>query len=122
MAARWCFSIFPMVSGSCATDLAQPHLKRHQVWGYKIAVSVRVDGDVAIVAVADDGPGIRPHERDHIFTPSGRAHDVPSQPNSIGLGLTVSCTLARLMGGDLVYTYNGTSMFECELPLAPSRP
>lgn len=39
--------------------------------GDKIAVSVRVDGDVAILVVADDGPGIPPHELHHIFTPYG---------------------------------------------------
>jgi len=38
-----------------------------------------------------------------IFEPYERGERKPTQPDSIGLGLSVARDLARLMGGDLVY-------------------
>jgi hypothetical protein len=43
---------------------------------------------------------------------------VVGQPESVGLGLTVSRTLAELMGGSLTYRYDERSVFRLELPLA----
>jgi len=86
--------------------------------GEEIVVSAAVDGHDAVVRIADNGAGIPENEWDEIFEPYARAHSVPSQPNSVGLGLTVSRTLARLMGGDLTYHFDGSSIFECRLPLA----
>jgi signal transduction histidine kinase len=56
-------------------------------------------------------------EWERIFEPYERAHDTPTQPASIGLGLTVSRQLARLMGGDLTYESDGSSsVFKLVLP------
>ncbi|MGH8872420.1 MAG: ATP-binding protein, partial [Acidimicrobiia bacterium] len=43
----------------------------------------------------------------------------PSQPGSVGLGLTVARRLAELMEGNLTYRHdNGTSIFTLRLPKA----
>jgi signal transduction histidine kinase len=75
------------------------------------------------VRVRDDGPGVPAGLRERIFDPYESAHDPAGQPGSVGLGLTVSRKLARLMGGDLTYCYEeATSVFELRLPAAPTEP
>ena len=70
-----------------------------------------------VLTVTDDGPGVDPAQWETIFEPYHRAHEAPTQPDSIGLGLTVSRQLARLMGGDLVYAYGERgSVFTLTLP------
>jgi len=72
-----------------------------------------------VLTVSDDGPGIDPAQWDSIFEPYHRAHEATTQPASIGLGLTVSRQLARLMGGDLVYEHGEDgSAFYLTLPAA----
>jgi signal transduction histidine kinase len=67
--------------------------------------------------VRDNGRGIPLDERERIFDPYERAHDAPGLTASMGLGLTISRGLARLMGGDLTYRYEGgESIFELLLP------
>ena len=66
--------------------------------------------------VIDDGAGIGPVDREKVFQPYTRAGGDAAMPGSIGLGLPVSRRLARLMGGDLVYRYEGCSVFELTLP------
>ena len=39
---------------------------------------------------------------------------------AMGLGLSVSRRLARMMDGDLVYHHDGESVFRLMLPLLPS--
>jgi K+-sensing histidine kinase KdpD len=65
----------------------------------------------------DNGGGIPQGEWESIFDPYSRSHHRAGQPASVGLGLTVSRVLARRMGGDLTYRYDGrTSVFEMVLP------
>ena len=72
-------------------------------------------GGVA-VAVSDDGPGVPLARRDTIFEPYGTAHEPSTQPASVGLGLAVARSLARLMGGDLVHERRtGWTVFELRL-------
>jgi PAS domain S-box-containing protein len=66
--------------------------------------------------VVDDGVGIAPVDREKVFQPYTRATGDAAMPGSIGLGLPVSRRLARLMGGDLVYRFEGYSVFELTLP------
>jgi len=73
-----------------------------------------------VVEVWDDGLGVPEADRDSIFEPYTSAHDSPHQPGAMGLGLAVSLTLARLMGGDLTYHYSeGRSVFRLTLPGRP---
>ena len=59
---------------------------------------------------------------ERIFEAYQRAHATAGQPGSVGLGLTVSRTLAELMGGTLRYVPDVGSCFEVTLPaaIAPS--
>jgi PAS domain S-box-containing protein len=87
--------------------------------------TVRVEGGASSngstwLRVIDDGAGIPAEDREAVFQPYTRARSDHAPPGSMGLGLPVSRRLARLMGGDLVYRYDGGSVFELTLP-APAR-
>jgi signal transduction histidine kinase len=85
--------------------------------GENIAVRVDGDEDSVYVRVEDDGPGIVVEEQDRIFEPYQRAHDAPGVTASMGLGLSISRDLARLMGGELRYgTEPGLSVFTLSMP------
>jgi PAS domain S-box-containing protein len=74
------------------------------------------------LSISDDGPGISAGLEEKIFEPYARDHEPGSQPNSVGLGLTVSRHLARLMGGDLVYARGDRSTFTLTLPTVDMGP
>jgi two-component system OmpR family sensor kinase len=72
----------------------------HTPDGTPIDVNVRADGDVAVLTVADQGPGIAPADRDHIFEPFHRAD--PSRARAtggVGLGLAIVSAIAAAHGG-----------------------
>jgi PAS domain S-box-containing protein len=70
----------------------------------------------AFVRVVDNGAGIDPALRESVFEAYESAHEQPGRTGSVGLGLTVSRKLARLMGGDLTYRFEDGSVFELALP------
>jgi signal transduction histidine kinase len=79
-------------------------------------------GEMASIAVCDDGDPIPQGERNRIFEAYRRRDAASAVPGSVGLGLTVSRELARQMGGDLIYTHDGVEgSFTLTLPLAPPR-
>ncbi len=85
--------------------------------GEQIAVRLFGEPPMAVVEIADNGPGVQADDREVIFEPYGRAHVESTQPSSIGLGLAVSRTLARLMSGELSYhRADGWSIFRFEVP------
>lgn len=80
-------------------------------------VSVGAEDGWAIVEVSDDGPELSSDQREQIFAPYARASESVSLPGSIGLGLTVSRTLARLQGGDVTFVRReGRNVFRLTLP------
>ena len=84
--------------------------KRARIW---------LRGVMGVVAVEDDGPAIPDNSIDSIFTAYGRAHDRPGRTDSVGLGLTVSRQLARMMGGDVTYGHDGRwTSFQLSLPMS----
>jgi signal transduction histidine kinase len=86
--------------------------------GQRIQVCVASTGSTAHVTVSDDGIGVPPEDSESIFEPYQRAHNNPGLTASMGLGLTVSRQLARLMDGDLTYRHDhGQSAFTLTLPL-----
>lgn len=87
--------------------------------GSEVAV-VLTDGDELVkLEVRDSGSAIPEEHRKGIFEAYQRLHDPAGQPAGVGLGLTVSRQLARLMNGDLEYRYDGRwSTFQLTLPAA----
>jgi signal transduction histidine kinase len=76
------------------------------------------DGQV-LVEVRDDGNGIPAELEELVFEPYETAHAGSGVSGSVGLGLTVSRQLARLMGGDLVYQRSeGSTVFRLTLSAA----
>jgi len=89
--------------------------------GGSVTVSVFAEDGQAVLAVRDDGPGVAEDKLDLIFTAFGKAHNDPCRTESVGLGLTVSRNLARMMNGDVIYRRLGEwTSFELRLPLVNS--
>ncbi len=87
--------------------------------GPKIRIDFAEGAGWTEVVVADNGDGVPAHLRETIFQPYESAHEPTTQIRSVGLGLYISRTLARAMGGDLEYVYDGEwSHFRLRLPIA----
>lgn len=84
----------------------------------RIALS-RNESD-AHVQVRDGGPGLDADTLAGAFRPFHRFGTTPTSPGTLGLGLAVSRTLARLMDGDLTYHREGDeTVFDLRLPPHP---
>lgn len=82
-----------------------------------IVVEACESGDMAEVSVRDMGDALPEWQRETIFDPYFRLARTEGPPGSVGLGLSVSRNLARLMGGDLSYRVTeGRSDFVLSLP------
>lgn len=84
--------------------------------GDQIRVVVSDSGPRGIIAVKDSGGPIPASRVETMFDPFDRTDSGDRTPNSVGLGLAVARSLARIMGGDLGYRYDGGSTFQLELP------
>ncbi|MEE8485949.1 MAG: ATP-binding protein [Acidimicrobiia bacterium] len=85
--------------------------------GDSIWINLSVDDAAARLAVIDNGVGVPAEEQDRLFEAYWQAYRDPGKPSSLGLGLSVSEDLARLMDGDLVYRREaGQTVFELTLP------
>ena len=71
-------------------------------YGTHVWLTGRTVEDGVDILVDDDGPGIPPGERDHVFQPFIRL-DASRNPSTggIGLGLTIARDVARSHGGDV---------------------
>jgi two-component system, OmpR family, osmolarity sensor histidine kinase EnvZ len=71
-------------------------------YGTHVWLTSRAVADGVDILVDDDGPGIPPNERDHVFQPFIRL-DSSRNPSTggIGLGLTIARDVARSHGGDV---------------------
>ena len=67
-----------------------------------ITLAARAIGDTVEVTVSDHGPGVAARARPRLFQPFARGV-TGDGPAGLGLGLALSQSLARAMGGDLVY-------------------
>ena len=86
--------------------------------GEALRVRLGVEGQRGWVEVCDDGPGVPEHEAERIFQPYYRRPGATETVGAVGLGLTISRHLARLMGGDISYRRReGWTCFRLELPL-----
>jgi two-component system heavy metal sensor histidine kinase CusS len=73
---------------------------RHSPQGGRVSVDVVTVGADAKIAVSDQGPGIRPEEREKIFEPFYRGRD-HEDGSGAGLGLAIVRQIARGHGGDV---------------------
>jgi signal transduction histidine kinase len=87
--------------------------------GPDISISIQAEGMTVSISVGDNGNGVPPSQAERIFEPYHRVHAASPTSGTLGLGLSVSRTLARLMTGDLVYhRVGGVTTFELQLPAA----
>jgi len=89
--------------------------------GDHIMVATRCSGRRVRLEVSDDGPGLAPGDETRVFEPFQHGNREARGHSSVGLGLTISRQLARLMGGDLVYRREGgRTIFSLVLPGRPT--
>jgi PAS domain S-box-containing protein len=85
--------------------------------GDRITVNTTAAGHHAQVLVVDDGPGLSPGEEARVFDAFQVGSRTRHDQGSVGLGLTISRQLARLMGGDLTFArQSGLTIFRLVLP------
>jgi signal transduction histidine kinase len=86
--------------------------------GDKVRILVREGASSVTIEVRDSGGPIPSIRVNSIFEPFVHADDGGRTPNSVGLGLAVARSLAHLMGGDLIYEFDGESIFRLTLVAA----
>lgn len=87
--------------------------------GHEVTIEVGQNESNVWLAVIDNGEGVPSRDADRIFASYQRSENAVQQPKSVGLGLSVSRKLARLMSGDLTYSRAaGLTRFELVLPAA----
>ncbi|MEU2563410.1 HAMP domain-containing sensor histidine kinase [Streptomyces longispororuber] len=87
----------------------------------RVTVTTRTDGDRAVLAVADDGDGVPPAERERIFERFVRLDDARTRDEGgAGLGLAIARDVAARHGGTLTVDEapGGGALFELRLPVA----
>jgi signal transduction histidine kinase len=92
---------------------------RHTPRGTNVRVAVESEDGVVRLEVSDDGPGIDPRVRDHLFERFSRGPETTAAGS--GLGLAIAHELAQRMGGSIVvHSGNGRTRFALVLPAEPA--
>ena len=89
----------------------------HTPPGGSVSVRVRAEGETAVLAVEDGGPGIRPGDLGRVFERFWRADDAPS--GGTGLGLAIAAWIVEGHGGQISAANRpeGGAHFEVRIPL-----
>ncbi len=74
-------------------------------------VEITRDGRTVVIAVLDDGPGVRPEDLDRVFEPG---HTTGT--DGAGLGLPLARRMVRAVGGDLLARPGPGGRFEVRVP------
>ena len=95
--------------------------RAHTPAGTSVRVRTAVDGDRAVLEVADDGPGIAPELAGRVFERFYRADPSRARDGTsgAGLGLSIVAAIAEAHGGSArVVAGSGGATFRVELPAA----
>jgi signal transduction histidine kinase len=84
-------------------------------------VAPRPEEQQIAITIADDGPGVRPEDRDRIFERYERGY-AGVRAEGTGLGLYVSRSLCQAMGGDLILEPAGAAPGAAFTILLPAEP
>jgi signal transduction histidine kinase len=84
------------------------------------AVALAVEAGWARLSVADDGPGIRPEDRERVFERFYRA-DRSRRGDGAGLGLAIARWITDQHGGRILAANgsDGGAVFYVDIPLLP---
>jgi K+-sensing histidine kinase KdpD len=87
--------------------------------GTPVQIAAWIEGDSLKLSTHDDGPGIPPEEREHLFDRFWRA-DRPGQSAGAGIGLTISRGLVEAHAGTITVTSSPESgtTFTVSLPIS----
>jgi two-component system, OmpR family, sensor kinase len=96
----------------------------HTAPGTPVTVSVRRDGDEAVLEVADRGPGVPSDLRERVFERFARGSADTNRAGGSGLGLAIVKAVADAHGGrvELLDAPGGGSRFVVSLPAAAGAP
>jgi two-component system OmpR family sensor kinase len=91
----------------------------HTPAGTRVAASVSVEGDRAVLRVTDDGPGVDERVRDAVFERFARGDGSRSRAaGSTGLGLAIVAAIVEAHGGTVsLDSAPGSTVFVISLPL-----
>lgn len=91
----------------------------HTPPGTQVGLTLTVEGDEAVIRVADAGPGIAPEAQEHIFDRFYRVDNSRTRENGgSGLGLSVVQSLVTAHGGTVdVASEPGRTTFTVRLPV-----
>lgn len=88
----------------------------------QVTLRYRVDGDLAVLEVEDDGPGIAPADRERIFKPFARLDESRQRKSGgYGLGLSIVQRIAEWHGGRVTVQEGamGGALFRMTWPRQP---
>jgi signal transduction histidine kinase len=88
--------------------------------GTTVLVELAEDHSHVMVRVLDEGPGVAPEDRPHVFKKFYRAgQETTRETKGTGLGLYIAAQAARLMGGVVTHQPRptGGSIFTAQFPL-----
>ena len=95
----------------------------HTAAGTPVTVSVRREGDSALLEVADRGPGVPPAMRQRVFERFARGAGDAAPSGGSGLGLAIVRAVADAHGGSVVLgdAEGGGARFTVTIPAAAQR-
>jgi two-component system, OmpR family, sensor kinase len=99
------------------------NVRAHTPGGTPVDVSVRCEGDRALISVADAGPGLSEEDLTHVFERFYRADPSRARASGgVGLGLSIVAAVAEAHGGtvDAASEPGKGATFTIALPLAPA--